>query len=99
MLQRDRASLYNELLQDSYLTRNDSHLSGIITLGTEVEYRLAFRNNLHIASIKQFYKKNRLIGKSSDHNDKNTDDWKPHAQRRLTLKFFIQAFWQLIRNV
>jgi len=29
----DRASLYNELLQDSYLTRNVSHLSEIITLG------------------------------------------------------------------
>jgi len=27
------ASLYNELLQDSYLTQNDSHLSGVITLG------------------------------------------------------------------
>jgi len=29
----DRASLYNELLQDSYLARNVSHLSKIITLG------------------------------------------------------------------
>ena len=25
--------MYNELLQDSYLTRNVSHLTGIITLG------------------------------------------------------------------
>jgi len=35
------------------------HLSGIITLGnlkTGVEYRLVFRNSLHIACIKQFPK-------------------------------------------
>ena len=30
---RDNLSLYNNLLQDSYFTRNVLHLSGIITLG------------------------------------------------------------------
>jgi len=37
--------LYSELLQDSYLTRNVSHLSGIITLGNlKLNIELAFRS-------------------------------------------------------
>jgi len=44
----DRASLYNELLQDSYLTRNVSHLSGIITLGN-------LKSNIDWQSVTQVY--------------------------------------------
>ena len=59
----DTVSLYNNLLHDSYFTRNVLHLSGIITLGrqSEVEYRLAFRNSLHIAGTKQFNKESVIV--------------------------------------
>ena len=69
MLQRGQgcwASLHNELLQDSYLTRNVSHLSGIITLGNlklNIDWHSA---TICISLVLNNFIKNRLIEKSSD---------------------------------
>ena len=69
MLQRGQgcwANLHNELLQDSYLTRNVSHLSGIITLGNlklNIDWHSA---TICISLVLNNFIKNRLIGKSSD---------------------------------
>jgi len=56
MLQRGQGKLvvYNELLQDSHLTGNVSHLSGIITLGN-LKLNIDW-HSMHTASIKQFHK-------------------------------------------
>jgi len=62
----DRASLYNELLQDSYLTRNVSHLSGIITLG-KLKLNIDWHSvTICISLVLNNLIKNRLIGRSND---------------------------------
>ena len=58
------ASLYNELLQDSYLTRNVSHLSGIITLGN-LKLNIDWHSvTIWISLVLNNFVENRLIGKS-----------------------------------
>ena len=42
--------MYNELLQDSYLTRNVSPIQNYHTRQSEIEYRSAFRNNWLLAA-------------------------------------------------
>jgi len=58
----DRASLYN----DSYLTRNVSHLSGIITLGN-LKLNIDWQSvTICISLVLNNFIKNRLIGKFSN---------------------------------
>jgi len=60
--------LYDELLHDSYLTRNVSHLSGIITLGN-LKLNIDWHSvTIYISLVlnNNNFKKNRLIGKSND---------------------------------
>jgi len=58
------ASLYNELLQDSYLTRNVSHLSGIITLDN-LKLNIDWHSvTICISLVLNNFVQNRLIGKS-----------------------------------
>jgi len=58
--------LYNELLQDSYLTQNVSDLSGIIALGS-LKLNIDWHSvTICISLVLNNFIKNRLIGKSSD---------------------------------
>ena len=62
----------NELLQDSYLTRNLSHLSGIITLGnlkSNIDWHSVI---ICISLVLNNFIRNRLIGKSSNLTQKTT---------------------------